>query len=190
VSTPAFERRTITLRDGRRVVLRAGTPADADAYVDLFARVIPTTDQTSRLPHEIGTLAECATHIDRCGPACGGLLILAEPEGSPGTLIADCGLAGYPRVKLAGVLTVGMMCEESWRGVGLGRAMLSAALAWAGTVPGVRRVELSVLSTNPGAIELYRSLGFVEEGVRRARFRQPDGTLADDIEMVWQPDGR
>ena len=107
-----------------------------------------------------------------------------SPEGEPGVIVGDCGLAPFKRRKMAGVLVMGMMCDEGWRGVGLGRAMLASALDWARANPGVRRVELGVLATNPGAMALYRSLGFVQEGLHRGRFRQADGSLVDDLAMA------
>lgn len=85
---------------------------------------------------------------------------------------------------------MGMMCDQGWRGVGLGRALLSAALEWARANASsslrVRRVELGVLATNPGALALYRSMGFVEEGRHRGRFRQADGSLVDDLAMALE----
>ncbi len=81
-----------------------------------------------------------------------------------------------------------MMCDAGGRGVGWGRAMLTAALDWAranaSSPLGVRRVELGVLASNPGAAALYRSVGFVEEGRYRQRFRQADGSLVDDLAMA------
>jgi ribosomal protein S18 acetylase RimI-like enzyme len=49
--------------------------------------------------------------------------------------------------------------REHARGAGLGRALMGAVLGSAGD-RGCRRVELDVNSENPGALALYRSLGF------------------------------
>ena len=45
------------------------------------------------------------------------------------------------------------------------------------------RVELGVRADNLRAVALYRSLGFVEEGVRRDFVRLGDGSFVDDITM-------
>lgn len=60
-----------------------------------------------------------------------------------------------------GVLGMGIL--TSWRGKGVGRALLRAALAeaWAS---GFTRVELTVREDNQAAIALYKAVGFAIEG--------------------------
>jgi GNAT superfamily N-acetyltransferase len=60
----------------------------------------------------------------------------------------------------------------------------------AASLAGLRKVELLVRDSNPGAIRLYQRLGFVEEGRFRDRIRLPDGTFGDDIAMAWFPPTR
>lgn len=183
-----FEARAVTLRDGRRVWLRAGGPDDAAAYRDYLLRAVPSADGVGLFVDEVLTEPEYREKLAKYLPTRGGMGLFAEPfgaDGRPGaSIVGDCGLVGFGRRKLDGVLMMGMMCDAGWRGVGLGNAMLSAALDWARAEPSVRRVELGVLATNPGALALYRSLGFVEEGRLRGRFRQADGSLVDDVLMA------
>lgn len=191
MTTPAptlFEPREVTLRDGRRVWLRAGGPDDAAAFRSYMLRAVPSAEGVGLFVDEVGTVELYREKLAKYLPERGGLGLFAEPLGADGRatglIVGDCGLAGFGRRKLDGVLTMGMMCDAGWRGVGLGKAMLSAALDWARAEPSVRRVELGVLATNPGALALYRSLGFVEEGRFRGRFRQADGSLVDDLAMA------
>lgn len=60
-----------------------------------------------------------------------------------------------------GVLGMGIL--EPWRGKGVGRALLQAALAQAWE-SGFTRVELTVREDNPAAIALYEAFGFAVEG--------------------------
>lgn len=179
-----FAARLVTLKDGRRVWLRAGGPDDAAAFRAYLFRAVPSADGVGMFADEIGSVAYCRERLEKSSAARGGLLLFAEPEGRPGLIVGDCGLSGFGRRKLAGVLVLGMMCDEGWRGVGLGRALLTAAVDWARASPSVRRVELGVLESNPGALALYRSLGFEVEGRFRGRFRQADGSLVDDLAMA------
>lgn len=187
VGEAGFEGRWVSLRDGRRVWLRAGGPGDAPAFRDYLVRAVPSADGVGLYADEIGSVDSCRERLERSlpGPAGrGGLLVFAEPEGEPGLIVGDCALTGFGRRKLDGVLVLGMMCDLGWRGVGLGRALLTGAVEWARASPSARRVELGVLSTNPGAMALYRSVGFEVEGRFRGRFRQADGSLVDDFAMA------
>ncbi|KAL2825233.1 acyl-CoA N-acyltransferase [Aspergillus pseudoustus] len=67
---------------------------------------------------------------------------------------------------------LGISLIESARGKGYGREALNWVLDWAFEIAGLHRVSLDVLASNEGAIGLYKSVGFVEEGRQR--------------EAVWQ----
>jgi RimJ/RimL family protein N-acetyltransferase len=75
-----------------------------------------------------------------------------------------------------------MGVERPWRGKGHGTALLAAAITWA------RRAELTwldlgVFAHNHRARALYATIGFVEVGVTRDRFRV-DGVPIDDVAMA------
>lgn len=55
---------------------------------------------------------------------------------------------------------------------GLGRAMCVAMLGWMRSA-GAARAELEVRASSVGAVALYRSLGFVEQGRRRGYYSIP-----------------
>jgi RimJ/RimL family protein N-acetyltransferase len=57
------------------------------------------------------------------------------------------------------------------------------AIGWARASDRVEKIELRVRSTNPRAIALYESLGFVHEGLLKRRIRLTNG-FADDICMA------
>jgi RimJ/RimL family protein N-acetyltransferase len=72
----------------------------------------------------------------------------------------------------AGVLGIGLLPD--YRGQGLGKALLEAAVA-AAEERDLRRIELTVFADNLRAIALYEKTGFVREGVMRAaRYLGPD----------------
>ena len=52
--------------------------------------------------------------------------------------------------------------------------MLEMAIAWSRQV-GIAKLSLQVFTRNDRAIALYRSLGFVDEGVARGEVRMPAG---------------
>lgn len=62
-------------------------------------------------------------------------------------------------------LIVGMYVSPEYRGKGLGRALLEAAVNQAKTIDETEQVLLSVVTTNEKAKSLYESLGFESYGV-------------------------
>jgi len=77
---------------------------------------------------------------------------------------------------------LGMGVERGWRGKGHGRALLAAAIAWSRTAE-LDWLDLGVFAHNHRARKLYTSVGFVEVGITRDRFRV-DGAEIDDVAMV------
>ncbi|UAL30770.1 GNAT family N-acetyltransferase [Nocardioides rotundus] len=79
----------------------------------------------------------------------------------------------------------GVAVDPALQGRGLGRRLVRAAQDEA-VRRGARKLSLRVLSTNPSAVHLYESCGFVTEGVLREEFELDDG-FADDVLMAWFP---
>jgi RimJ/RimL family protein N-acetyltransferase len=77
---------------------------------------------------------------------------------------------------------IGMMVAREYRGRGVGRALLVAAVDWA-SARGLHKVSLGVFPHNVPALTLYRAFGFVEEGRRVKHIRRRSGELWDVIEM-------
>ena len=84
--------------------------------------------------------------------------------------------------EVVGFVVVNIACEiaelesvaviESMRRKGVGRALCVAAIAWSrGTA--AQEIELEVRASSEGALSLYRSLGFCEQGRRRGYYRDP-----------------
>jgi GNAT superfamily N-acetyltransferase len=61
----------------------------------------------------------------------------------------------------------GMFVPPRFRGLGLGRQLVVAALEFARSRAGIKIVQLTVTQGNASAEALYRSCGFVEFGVER-----------------------
>jgi putative acetyltransferase len=69
-----------------------------------------------------------------------------------------------------------------WRGLGVGRALMATPLT-ACPARGFSRIELEVYAHNTRAIDLYTSMGFVEEGRKRGA-RILDGNPQDLVLMA------
>lgn len=93
-------------------------------------------------------------------------VLVAETDGR---VVGVAGLhLGKGRGRHAG--TIGISIHDDYQGRGIGRALMAALLDLADNHLNLERVELDVRSDNTRAIALYKSLGFIEEGVRRGAF--------------------
>ena len=105
--------------------------------------------------------------------------VVAEADGQ---IIGELSLRAISsRRAVKHVGTLGMSVRADWRGKGVGRALMTDALAWAPTA-GIKRIELYVYCRNAPAIALYEKFGFVVEGRRKAMICEGD-TYLDDFVM-------
>jgi ribosomal protein S18 acetylase RimI-like enzyme len=87
---------------------------------------------------------------------------------------------GQPGFTHTGVLGMGVRPDS--RGRGIGKALLTAAIAAAASLE-LSRIELEVYASNKAARTLYQSFGFVEEGIKR-QARYLDGRHEDIVMMA------
>ncbi|MEK5425808.1 GNAT family N-acetyltransferase [Cytobacillus sp. FSL R7-0680] len=89
------------------------------------------------------------------------------------------------RKKIAHTGTFGMSVSQSFRGKGVGKALLSSLLLWGRQHPKVEKIELEVLAENKAAIHLYESAGFAVEGVKRQAVKNRFNEYDDLILMSY-----
>lgn len=88
-------------------------------------------------------------------------LIVAESRGQiVGTIVFRS--KSTKRLSHTGSFTA--MVKKEYRNQGIGKLLIKELLNWAEHNTLIEKVSLGVLSTNQRAIELYKSMGFVEEG--------------------------
>jgi ribosomal protein S18 acetylase RimI-like enzyme len=105
------------------------------------------------------------------------------------SLVAIVGLQREGMAKLAHKAFVwGMYVAPESRRKGIGAALLRHALAYAGSVVGVRQVSLGVNTRNTAAVLLYRGLGFVQYGLEKG-FLFVGGEYHDEYQMVCHVHG-
>jgi RimJ/RimL family protein N-acetyltransferase len=108
---------------------------------------------------------------------------VADARSEAQVAVLDGQVVGFVSVSdVSGCGDLGMFVDRDHRGQGVGRRLLTAAVAWA-RERGCHKVVLEVWPHNHSAIRLYESAGFVTEGRRLRHVRRRDGTLWDCIEM-------
>lgn len=83
---------------------------------------------------------------------------------SDGELVGWCDITALDRPVFAHIGSLGLGVLASYRGKGVGKALISAALQKA-RAKGLTRIELTVRENNKAAIALYKKFGFVAEGI-------------------------
>ncbi|MEH7095337.1 GNAT family N-acetyltransferase [Neobacillus vireti] len=76
-----------------------------------------------------------------------------------------------------------MYVTPSRRGVGAGKALMTAAIQKAKDISGVEQINLNVTASNHSAKQLYTQLGFQEFGLEKNALKI-DGVYYDDAYMV------
>lgn len=165
----ALLRRQGTTRDGRELLLRPTRETDALALVALLDAVAAEREFIAAVPGERSVAEEQLALAALL--SLGGLSIVVEVEANiAGHLVVHRGVA--PDEANSG--DVAIIVANQNRGAGVGRLLMETAIDW-GRAVGLSRLHLGVFSSNDRAIALYRSLGFVDDGVRSAHVKLPDG---------------
>ncbi len=157
---------------GPGFTVRPAGVADLGAVVDLVVEVAgegrwigtEQVDRAQRHDHLRAALAD---------PLRGVFVAVAGA-----TVIGQIGMTLQPY----GVADMGMLVEASWRGRGVGSALLGAGIDWARGA-GAHKVALQVWPHNESAMALYRKFGFVDEGRLRRHYKRRNGDLWDAVPM-------
>ncbi len=83
-----------------------------------------------------------------------------------GKVIGWCDISPLNRPVFAHVGSLGIGILSPYRGQGIGKALIDAALQKA-KLKGLTRIELTVRENNQSAISLYEKFGFVAEGIHK-----------------------
>lgn len=167
-----------TFPDG--LVVTEASSRDALPLLALKREVLAERDWFITLPEELTTtLDDQVALVRELRDAPNSVLLVARRE--RGRVVGAVTLMGGALARTRHAARLEILVDPAHRGRGVGRALMTAALAWAEANPVLTKVGLSVFATNERAIALYRSMGFVEEGRRPREYRMEDGTWRDDI---------
>lgn len=109
-------------------------------------------------------------------------------------LVAECddqiiGMAGFkghgrPQLRHSGIIGFGV--ARTFRGNGIGHALLAGLVEWARSDPLLSRIECDVFSTNEAALGLLEKCGFTREGTMRSAIQVGDRKIDNHLmALVW-----
>jgi RimJ/RimL family protein N-acetyltransferase len=163
------------------LIVRPAAPADASALVALARDVGSESEGWLISDREWRSVGEERRYLRALRRYPHGAVFVAEV---PGGIVGRLSVARDAHPASWHVADLGLMVAESHRRLGIGRALLDAAVGWARSA-GVRKLELHVFPHNGPAIALYESFGFVREGYRRQHYRRGQ-EYVDAILMAYE----
>jgi RimJ/RimL family protein N-acetyltransferase len=153
------------------MLIRDTLPEDAKAVaalIDAVARERRYLAATSGFPEEATAVFIASVRAAK------GVHLIAIVDDS---VVGWCDITRVPFEGMTHVGRLGMGVKADYRGQGIGKGLLKAALNQAFD-QGLERIELEVFRSNEAAVRLYEAHGFLREGVKVGA-RKLDGTVDD-----------
>jgi ribosomal protein S18 acetylase RimI-like enzyme len=167
-----------------KVVIRPARVEDAPVLCAAEVETAKTPGKLVSRPHEFKVESFASKIADLQAR---GRYVVAEENGKP---VGHAVLEPMGLERLAHVHRLTIVVHPGHLRRGVGTALMKDLVDWAAGNPAVGKIELLVRAVNPGAIDLYKKVGFVEEGRLKNRIRLEDGTHIDDVAMAWFPPDR
>ncbi len=179
-SRPLPRRSGRTLDPRNTVVdIRTAVPSDAAQLLLLRRTLFAETSLLLWEPAEfLSTVEQEAQFIERMASRANSLLSVAFASGKAVGFLAAMG-GERNRLRHSALVALGVLREQWSQGVA--SALLGHVIAWA-PAAGVKRLELTVHTSNERATSLYRKFGFEVEGTRRCSLLV-DGEFKDEYLM-------
>ena len=169
------------LNNGRLVVLRNGERKDGEAVLDNFIATHAESDYLLTYPEECSFTVEMeSNYLEKKKNDEREVEILATLDDK---VVGTAGIDSVGRgIKVAHRCTFGVSILKEYWGMGIGRKLTMAAIEAAKSA-GYTQIELDVVKENEKAINLYKTLGFVEYGENERGFKNKEGEYQSLILM-------
>ena len=176
-----FAEKEITLKSGKKAILRSPVPEDAEAFLAFFAQAVSETPFLLRSPEEPAMTVDAEKEwIDGILQSNEQVAILCLVDG---VIAANCVVSYSPRPKIRHRGRIGIsVLQEYWGnhiGTVLFEEMISIAKEW-----GLSQLELEFIDGNDRARGLYEKMGFRIFGDIPNAIRQSDGSLHSEFLMM------
>lgn len=162
--------------------IRSARPEDASVIAEAQREIAKKPGQLASRPEEIKD-ESIKAKITELSSSDRGLFVVMEEDHS---IIGHAILDPLKLAVTSHVVVLTIVINEGFQGKGLGRQLMNYVIDWAKKNNEVEKFELHVRSGNTRAIELYKSLGFVEEGRKSRQIKISPGNYLDNVYMaLW-----
>ena len=178
-----IEAREFVLKNGRRCIIRTAEEADTEKVLKQIISVLEEAEYTiTTYPEDRAdfTVEKEKEWVKKHLDGNSKLLVVAEIDGQ---IVGSADLHNGERKRIQHVGTVGITVLKEFRSLGVGKALMDALIEWATEHPIIEKIALGVFANNIGAVNLYKKLGFVEEGRKVKEIKIAPDDYIDSILM-------
>ncbi len=173
---------TLTLRDGGRCIIRSVEPEDARGMLQYMKIMLGETPYLLRTPEEFDYSPEDEARIlDERKNDPRSLMLVAEKDGR---IVASADVRSHGRKsRVRHRAELGISVRKDFWQLGIGSLLMERLIA-AAREAGFEQIELTAVSSNRRALNLYLKYGFQVYGTRPNGMKHRDGTYSDDYLMM------
>ncbi|WP_144675110.1 GNAT family protein [Desulfitobacterium sp. LBE] len=155
--------KSIQLKHGPLIIIKEAVKEDAQKVVDYLARIGGESDFLTFGPGELHvSVSDEAAMIEESRNAQNKLLLLALADNK---VVGCLSFVNGARVRTQHTGEFGVSVSKDYWGEGIGRTMIEELIRWAKDGQTIKKLNLRVRSDHERGIRLYKSFGFVQEGL-------------------------
>lgn len=171
-----------TTANNGNFVIRTASPEDAAKVIKLNKTIFAEAPYLLTTETEFTvTTAQEQLFLQQTYDDPGKIALVAEHDNE---IIGFLHFANGHRQRIKHQGTLSMSVKKEFRHQGIGKALLSALLEWAESNPIIEKICLEVFADNIAAINLYKKLGFIEEGLQKKAIKKSNHEYHDIILMA------
>ncbi len=172
--------REFSLKNDLRLIIRNAEENDAERIIEYIQKVSTESNNLSFGEGEFNiSVDEEKKLISSVKDTSNCLFILGIIDNR---IVSVLNFNGGKRARLLHVGEFGITVLKEFWGLGIGRLMLQFMINWARESKLIRKINLRARIDNYSAIELYKKIGFKEEGIL-IRDMMVNGEFVDSIIM-------
>jgi RimJ/RimL family protein N-acetyltransferase len=171
----------VSVNNEQEVIIRSVRMEDAEAVLTIQRGVVGERDYFIAVSEEFNkTTEENQEWIQKIIGHERETMFVAEIESK---VVGWIVFRSQERKRMHHTGSFAIMIQKDYRNRGIGKRLINELLTWAEQHPIIEKISLGTFSTNTRAIELYKRLGFVEEGRKVREFKFSDNEYVDDVLM-------
>jgi RimJ/RimL family protein N-acetyltransferase len=178
-----IEPKAFVLRDGRSGIIRTAQECDGSQVLSHIDSVLAEAEYTVTTlddDSEDYTIEKITEWIKKHAENEGHLIAVAEIGGR---IVGSVDFHNGQRKRIEHVGSLAIIVHKDYRRLGVGQALMESVIEWAAEQQVIEKIGLGVFSNNVRAINLYKKLGFIEEGRRVKEIKIGPDNYIDSILM-------